>query len=155
MTPDQFMSLAIDTAISNVHSGGGPFGAVIAFGDQLIAVGANRVTSTNDPTAHAEIVAIREACRLRSSFELRGCEIYTSCEPCPMCLAAIHWARIDRVFFSASASDAAASGFDDEVLYAELARPHPERRIPIASMLRERALEPFQAWQSAADRTPY
>src|ERR1019366_8751043 len=126
-----FMQEAIRLAVENVRSGrGGPFAAVVAKQGRVIATGANCVTSTNDPTAHAEVTAIREACRALSAFQLTGCEIYTSCEPCPMCLGAIYWARPDRVYFAATASDAADAGFDDSFIYEELKRKHSERRIP-------------------------
>jgi len=153
---DKFMARAIELAINNVKSGrGGPFGAVIVKDRQIIAEGTNRVTLTRDPTAHAEMVAIREACKKLRSFELKDCEIYTSCEPCPMCLGAIYWARLARVFFGAVAADASAAGFDDSLIYAEIARPHGERKIPMASRMREGALEAFRAWAAKPDKLPY
>ena len=112
----------------------------------VIATGTNSVTSSNDPTAHAEVTAIREACRALGTFQLTGCEIYTSCEPCPMCLGAIYWARPDRVYFAATASDAAEAGFDDSFIYEELKRAHRERKIPFEPMMREAGLEPFREW---------
>ena len=155
MTHDALMQRAIDTAIQNVRSGGGPFGAVVARNGEIVSIGANRVTATNDPTAHAEIVAIREACRVLATFELDGCEIYTSCEPCPMCMAAIYWARLQRVYYGATAADAAAAQFDDSFIYQQLNLPHGERRIPLVPLLRENALAPFREWQNKTDRIPY
>lgn len=125
---------------------GGPFGALIVRGDTVLAEGCNRVTSSHDPTAHAEVVAIRAACQLVGDFSLAGCEIYSSCEPCPMCLSAIHWARLDRLYFAASRSDAAAIGFDDELLYAELSRSAAERRLPTTRALEEQAAQMMQRW---------
>ncbi|MBZ5643519.1 MAG: nucleoside deaminase [Acidobacteriia bacterium] len=151
-----FMQEAIRLAVENVRSGkGGPFAAIIVKQDRIIAAGANSVTSTNDPTAHAEVTAIREACRALNTFQLTGCEIYTSCEPCPMCLGAIYWARPDRVYFAATASDAAGAGFDDSFIYEELKRPHAGRRIPFEGMMREAGLEPFRAWVQKDDRIRY
>jgi tRNA(Arg) A34 adenosine deaminase TadA len=155
MSPD-FMRRAIALALENVRSGsGGPFGAVIAKDGRVIAEGANRVTVSNDPTAHAEIVAIREACRVLKNFELAGCDLYTSCEPCPMCLGAIYWARPARVFYAGVAADAAAAGFDDAMIYAELKRPPESRRIPMIPLLREEALAVFSAWKNAGDKISY
>src|ERR1700675_3521722 len=127
--PNAFMREAIERAVENVRSGrGGPFAAVVVKDGHIIAAGANCVTSTNDPTAHAEMIAIREACRALSTFQLSGCELYTSCEPCPMCLGAIYWARPDHVYFGATAADAAAAGFDDSFIYDELNLPFIDRR---------------------------
>lgn len=151
-----FMQQAIERAVENVRSGeGGPFGAVVVKNGQVIATGANSVTTTNDPTAHAEVLAIREACRALATFQLNGCELYTSCEPCPMCLGAIYWARPDRVFFAATASDAAAAGFDDSFIYEELKLPQQERKIPLEPMMREAGLEPFREWTNKNDRINY
>jgi guanine deaminase len=151
-----FMARAIALAIENVRSGrGGPFGAVVVKGGKIISEGANDVTSTNDPTAHAEIIAIRKACAALKDFELRGCELYTSCEPCPMCLGAIYWARPDRIYFGACAADAAAVGFDDSLIYEEIPKPHDERRIPTAQLMRDEALEIFRTWQKAANKVLY
>jgi guanine deaminase len=151
-----FMREAIRQAVENVRSGrGGPFAALVVKDGRIIAAGSNSVTSTNDPTAHAEVTAIREACRTLGAFQLTGCEIYTSCEPCPMCLGAIYWARPDRVYFAATASDAAAAGFDDSFIYEELKRPHSGRRIPFEAMMREAGLEPFRAWMQKEDRIRY
>jgi guanine deaminase len=155
MSPD-FMRRAIALALENVRSGsGGPFGAVIAKGGRVIAEGANRVTLSNDPTAHAEIVAIREACRVLRNFELAGCELYTSCEPCPMCLGAIYWARPARVFYAGAAADAAAAGFDDAMIYEELKRPPESRRIPMIPLLRDESLAVFALWKQQPNKATY
>lgn len=150
------MAKAIAMAIENVKLGrGGPFAAIVARNGDVIGVGTNLVTSTNDPTAHAEIVAIREACRKLGSFQLEGCEIYATCEPCPMCLGAIYWARPGRVFFAATRADASQIGFDDEFIYRELLRPSGERRIPMTQMMREEALEAFRDWERKSDKIRY
>ena len=151
-----FMQEAIRRATENVREGlGGPFAALVVKGGRVIAAGANSVTSTNDPTAHAEVTAIREACRALGTFQLTGCEIYTSCEPCPMCLGAIYWARPDKVYYAATASDAAAAGFDDSFIYEELNRAQSDRRIPLEPMMREAGLEPFREWNQKNDRIRY
>jgi guanine deaminase len=151
-----FMQEAIRQATENVRAGrGGPFAAVVVKEGRIIAAGSNSVTSTNDPTAHAEVNAIREACRLLGAFQLTGCEIYTSCEPCPMCLGAIYWARPDRVYYAATAADAAAAGFDDSFIYAELKLPNMERKIPFEPMMRDAGLEPFLEWNRKDDRIRY
>jgi tRNA(Arg) A34 adenosine deaminase TadA len=151
-----FMARAIELSIDNVRSGrGGPFAAVVVKDGKLLAEGSNCVTSANDPTAHAEIVAIREACKKLGFFELAGCDIYTSCEPCPMCMGAIYWARPDRVYFGNTAADAAEAGFDDSFIYKELAQPHIERKIPLIPMMRDEALEGFRAWVRKSDKVPY
>lgn len=151
-----FMAHAIRLSIENVKSGcGGPFGAVVVKDGKIIAEGANRVTSVNDPTAHAEMLAIREACQKLCAFDLKGCELYTSCEPCPMCLGAIYWARVDRVFFGNLAADAAKIGFDDALIYREIERPHAHRKIPMIQMMREEALAGFRTWAEKADKTLY
>lgn len=153
---NQFMGRAIELAIENVHSGhGGPFAAVVVRNGKIIAEGTNRVTSSKDPTAHAEIVAIREACKKLKHFELEGCEIYATCEPCPMCLGAIYWARPALVYFACTAADATHAGFDDSVIYEEIARPHEHRKIPMKSLMREEALEAFRAWESKQDKIRY
>jgi tRNA(Arg) A34 adenosine deaminase TadA len=152
----EFMRKAIALATENVRSGaGGPFGAVIVRDGVLVSEGANRVTQENDPTAHAEVRAIRAACQSLAAFSLEGCEIYTSCEPCPMCLAAIYWARIDRIWFGNTSADAARVAFDDAFLYRELALPAPQRSIPSSVLLREQAWESFQLWLDTPDKTPY
>lgn len=134
---------------------GGPFGAVVARGESIVGRGWNRVTSTNDPTAHAEVVAIRDACAQLKTFLLAGCEIYSSCEPCPLCLAAIHWARLDRVYYAASCQDAAAAGFDDGKFYLELSKATSERIVPMTQALREEAQPAFGAWLNKPDRVRY
>ena len=153
---DIWMRRAIELAVENVRAGkGGPFGAVIVQDGRILAEGANLVTSTNDPTAHAEIVAIREACRALGRFYLTGCEIYTSCEPCPMCLAAIYWVRLEKVFFGGTRADAAAAGFNDELIYHELATPLADRTLPIVQLMRDDALRAFEAWTQAEGRIDY
>jgi tRNA(Arg) A34 adenosine deaminase TadA len=153
---NRFMARAIQLSIEALHSGrGGPFGAVIVKDDKIIAEGANQVTSTNDPTAHAEIVAIRRACYKLGVFELKDCELYTSCEPCPMCLGAIYWARLSRIYFANTAEDAAKIGFDDSFIYSELKQPHSTRLIPTIQMMREEALEGFRAWATKPDKIAY
>lgn len=150
-----FMRRAIALSRENVARGGGPFGAVIARDGTIVGEGANRVTSTNDPTAHAEVVAIRDACRRLGTFNLDGCEIYSSCEPCPMCLSAIYWARLDRIWFANTKADAAAIDFDDHFIYDELAKEPIDRAIPMRGVLRDEALAAFRDWQSAPDRIRY
>lgn len=151
-----FMARAIQLSLDNVLSGqGGPFGAVIVKEGHIVAEGVNRVTATNDPTAHAEVVAIREACAKLGFFELKDCELYTSCEPCPMCLGAIYWARLSRVYFGNIAADASRVGFDDSAIYQEFARPHPQRSIPMVQMMRQQALTAFRAWEAKLHKIPY
>jgi tRNA(Arg) A34 adenosine deaminase TadA len=150
------MRRALELGCQGVDAGlGGPFGAVILRDGRLLAEGQNRVTSSGDPTAHAEIVAIRAACARLGSHVLAGCEIFASCEPCPMCLAAIEWARLERLWFAADRHAAAAAGFDDERLYVELAKPIEERELPTERLLPTEAGAPFEAWASKADRRPY
>ncbi|HTZ83052.1 MAG TPA: nucleoside deaminase [Candidatus Acidoferrales bacterium] len=151
-----FMARAIELSLENVLSGkGGPFGAVIVRDSKIVAEGSNRVTATNDPTAHAEICAIRAACSRLGVFELGDCEIYTSCEPCPMCLGAIYWARLARVYFANLASDASKIGFDDSFIYREIGQNVRKRSIPMIPMMRERALAAFQAWQQKPNKVQY
>jgi len=151
-----FMEKAIALATENVTSGrGGPFAAVIVRGGEIVGSGANQVTAINDPTAHGEIVAIRNACAALGTFQLHGCQIYTSCEPCPMCLAAIYWARCDAIFYGNRAADAAAAGFDDAFLYEELKRPIGQRKIPAVNLLPEKAISSFNAWRAQAGRIDY
>jgi guanine deaminase len=153
---NRFMARAIQLSLDNVVSGnGGPFGAVIVKDGHVIAEGVNRVTATNDPTAHAEVVAIREACAKAGGFLLKGCEIYTSCEPCPMCLGAIYWARLDRIYYGNVAADAAAVGFDDSFIYHEFAQPFSGRKIPMVPLMREQALAAFRAWQQLPNKISY
>jgi guanine deaminase len=151
-----FMEQAIALATENATSGcGGPFGAVIVRDGKVIATGVNSVTASNDPTAHAEVVAIRNACAELGSFTLEGCEIYTSCEPCPMCLAAIYWARCKAIFFGGRAQDAAEAGFDDAFLYDEVKLQVAERTIPTMNLLREKAISSFDAWRACASKIDY
>lgn len=150
------MRRAIELSRNHMEAGeGGPFGAVVVKDGQIVAEGWNRVTSTCDPTAHAEMVAIRLACDQLRTFTLKGCEIYTSCEPCPMCLSAIYWARLDRIWYGNTQADAAAIQFDDEWLYREVALPASKRSLPAVELLRGEALAVFRAWEGKADKTRY
>jgi len=150
------MARAIELSRDNVLSGqGGPFGAVVVKDGSIVAEGVNRVTSSNDPTAHAEVVAIREACKKLGAFSLKGCEIYTSCEPCPMCLGAIYWAHIGRIYFGNVAADASEIGFDDSFIYRQFGLAFPERSIPMVPMMREEALTAFRAWQEKPNKILY
>ncbi|MFP4360216.1 MAG: nucleoside deaminase [Alphaproteobacteria bacterium] len=155
MAEAALLERAVALGVANVARGGGPFGAVIAQGERVVAEGANRVTASCDPTAHAEIVAIRAAARALGRFSLEGLALYASCEPCPMCLAACYWAHLDRVVFAADRFDAEAAGFDDAHIYAELARAPGERRLPLVRLAVADRLAPFAAWRDAAGRTPY
>ena len=155
MKPD-FMRAAIRLSLQAVRAGtGGPFGAVVVKGGRIIGRGRNQVTSRNDPTAHAEIVAIREACNRLKAFRLDGCELYTSCEPCPMCLAAIYWARLGRVYYGNTRADAAEIAFDDEMLYREVARPLGRRKLLMKQLLRKEALVAFTEWAETPDKIQY
>ncbi len=150
------MRRAIEIAIEKMRANlGGPFGAVIVRDGGIIAEGHNRVTSANDPTAHAEVVAIRAACAALGDFSLAGCDIYTSCEPCPMCLAAIYWARLDRVFYGNDRAAAARIGFDDDHIYREIALPIEQRAMPMTRLLAEEAAAAFAEWQAKPDKIPY
>jgi tRNA(Arg) A34 adenosine deaminase TadA len=152
----EFLREAIRLSLEKMQAGeGGPFGAVIVREGQIVGRGWNRVTSTNDPTAHAEVVAIRDACDRLKTFSLAGCEIYASCEPCPLCLAAIYWARLDRLHYAATCDDAASAGFDDGTFYQELAKPPPQRSLRVEQALRDEACVAFQAWKNKADRVVY
>lgn len=151
-----WMEKAISLALENVREGrGGPFAALVVKDGRLVGSGTNLVTSTNDPTAHAELVAIREACRALGSFQLTGCEIYTTCEPCPMCMGAIYWARPARLYYAGTRGDAARIGFDDAYIYEQLRLPAGERAIPMAQVLREQALAAFAEWERKQDRVMY
>ena len=153
--PD-FMRAAIGLSIEKMQAGhGGPFGAVVVQDDRIIARGFNQVTSTHDPTCHAEVDAIRKACAALGTFQLTGCDLYTSCEPCPMCLGAIYWARPARVFFGNTKADAAAVGFDDQFIYQEMEKPLDQRLIPMQPLLRDEALAGFRAWAAHETRTAY
>ncbi len=150
-----FMREAIRLADESMASGGGPFGAVIVKDGEFIAGASNRVTLDNDPTAHAEVNAIRQACRQLGTFDLKGSVIYTSCEPCPMCLGAIYWAGIDRIYYANTREDAAAADFADGFIYDELVKPLEERTLPIIPLLRDEALHTFRQWQEKTDKTVY
>ncbi len=152
----EFMEAAIAQSMAGVQAAaGGPFGCVVVKEGEIIARGYNQVTSLNDPTAHAEIVAIREACKKLGTFQLTGCEIYTSCEPCPMCVGAIYWARPDRIFYANTKSDAAEAGFDDQFIETEFLVPPAERKIPMVQMMRDEALRAFEAWKVKKGRIDY
>ncbi|MES2730748.1 MAG: nucleoside deaminase [Bacteroidota bacterium] len=156
MNKPVYMEEAAQLSLDNIQSGEGePFGAVIVKDGIIIARGNNRVTSTNDPTAHAEVVAIREACHVLGSFQLEGCDIYSSCEPCPMCLGAIYWFRLDRIYYANTRQDAANIGFDDALLYQERAKPLAQRMLPIEHIANEKALSAFQLWQTRQNKISY
>ena len=149
------MARAIELSIESVNTGGGPFGSVIVKDEKIIAEGSNKVTSTNDPTAHGEIVAIRKACKNLNNFNLSGCELYTTCEPCPMCLSAIYWAHIDKVYYANTRDDAKKIDFDDSLIYSELLKNVKIRKIPMAQMMREEALKAFELWDKKTDKVKY
>ena len=156
MTANDHMRRAISLAEDNASSGnGGPFGAVIVKDGKVVAEGSNTVTVDNDPTAHAEVNAIRRACAVLGTFDLSGCELYTSCEPCPMCLAACYWAHISRVYYAAGRDDAAAAGFDDDMIYVEVAKPLDERKLPFIQLLPDEGLRPFLLWRANPDKVRY
>lgn len=153
---EKFMMRAIELARHGMEANdGGPFGCVIVKDGQIIGEGNNQVTSTNDPTAHAEVVAIRNACTSLGTFQLEGATVYTSCEPCPMCLGAIYWARPEQVFIAGTRGDAADAGFDDEYIYTELDKPNEQRQLPMKSILREEAVRLFEDWKMKTDKTDY
>ncbi|HET9184093.1 MAG TPA: nucleoside deaminase [Candidatus Angelobacter sp.] len=153
---EQWIDHVIQLAIENVRSGrGGPFASLVVRDGAILAEGTNVVTSTNDPCAHAEIVAIRRACQKLGRFELRGCEIYSSCEPCPMCLGAIYWARLAPLYFAAGKEDAAKAGFDDSFIYQEFSRPLDQRKIPMVRVTNRKALDAFRAWEQQPNKVPY
>ena len=151
----EFMQMAIDISIDNVANGGGPFGAVIARDGEVIATGTNRVTANNDPTAHAEVSAIRTACAKEQCFKLEGCTCYTSCEPCPMCLSALYWAGVERIVYGNTKDDAKTINFDDSFIYDEIAKPYALRAIPCQNLMREEALAGFRAWSEKEDKIEY
>jgi len=155
MTNEELMRKAIELSIDNVQNGGGPFGAVIARNGEIIATGVNRVTANNDPTAHAEVSAIRSAAQKLGTFDLSDCEIFTSCEPCPMCLGAIYWARLKKVYFANNKTDAKDIGFDDSFIYDELALPLSQRHLSSEEMMRNEAIKAFEMWQEKADKVEY
>ncbi len=150
-----FMREAMALAEASVQNGGGPFGAVVVRAGRVVGRGSNRVTADNDPTAHAEVMAIRDACRTLGSYSLEGCELYVNCEPCPMCLAAAYWARLERIYHAATRQDAAAAGFDDALIYQEVCLPPAQRRMPLEQLLPEEAGTAFAAWGDKADRVDY
>ncbi|TVQ83474.1 MAG: nucleoside deaminase [Micavibrio sp.] len=155
-TDARFMREAIALSAQNMKdNSGGPFGAVVVKDGKIIGRGSNKVTSTNDPTAHAEVVAIRDACRNLDDFSLSGCVIYTSCEPCPMCLSAIYWARLEKIYYANTQHDAADIDFDDRFLYEQIALPKEARSLPAEPLLREEALRVFEEWRAKEDKTPY
>ena len=149
------MSRAIELSIESVNNGTGPFGAVIVKNEKIIAEGSNKVTSTNDPTAHGEIVAIREACKQLNNFSLSGCELYSSCEPCPLCLSAIYWARINKIYYANTREDARKIDFDDSFIYSEIKKNIDERKIPMPQMMRDEALKAFELWDKKTDKVKY
>lgn len=149
------MKRAIELSKNNISHGGGPFGAVIVKDGKIIGEGFNKVTANNDPTAHAEVEAIREACKNISNFDLSGAEIYTSCEPCPMCLSAIYWARLSKIYYANTKTDAAAIEFDDDFIYTEIPKPIEQRKISMVQMMRPEALEVFKAWQTSTVKIKY
>ena len=152
---NEFMKRAIELSIKSVNNGGGPFGSIIVKGDEIIAEGSNKVTSNNDPTAHGEIVAIREACKKLNDFSLNGCELYSTCEPCPMCLSAIYWARIDKIYYANTREDARKIDFDDSLIYTELQKNIDKRKIPMIQIMRNEALKAFEMWDKKKDKVKY
>jgi len=152
----RFMQIAVDLSRKGMQNGdGGPFGAIVVKGEEVVGKGWNQVLLLNDPTAHAEVVAIRDACKQLGTFQLHDCEIYTSCEPCPMCLGAIYWARPQRVYFANTKDDAAAIDFDDSFIYKEIAVPHSDKKIPFISFPDADALQVFREWKEKGDKTLY
>ena len=152
---NEFMKRAIELSIESVNKGGGPFGCVIVKNEKIVSEGSNKVTSTNDPTAHGEIVAIREACKKLNNFNLSESELYSTCEPCPMCLSAIYWAHIDKIYYANTREDARKIDFDDSLIYSELQRNIHERRIPMIQMMRNEALKAFELWNKKTDKVKY
>ena len=152
---NEFMKRAIELSIKSVNNGGGPFGCVIVKDEKIISEGSNKVTSSNDPTAHGEIVAIREACKSINNFSLNGCELYSTCEPCPMCLAAIYWARIDKVYYANTRKDAQKIGFDDSLIYSEFQKNIDKRKSPMIQMQRNEGLKACELWDKKIDKVKY
>ena len=152
---NKFMVRAIELSIDSVNTGGGPFGCVIVKDDKILGEGSNKVTSTNDPTAHGEIVAIRYACKNLNNFNLSGCDLYTSCEPCPMCLSAIYWAHIDKIYYANTRSDAQKIDFDDSLIYSELTKKIDQKKIPMVQLMREEASKAFELWDKKIDKVKY
>ena len=149
------MKRAIELSIESVNKGGGPFGCVIVKDEKIVSEGSNKVTSTNDPTAHGEIVAIRGACKKINNFTLSGCELYSTCEPCPMCLSAIYWSRIDKIYYANTRKDAQKIDFDDSLIYSELQKNLDKRKIPMIQMMRNEALKAFELWDKKTDKVKY
>lgn len=154
-THEEYMVEAISLAIENIDNNGGPFGAVIVKDGNIVGVGTNRVTANNDPTAHAEVMAIRAACKQLGTFNLEGCTIYSSCEPCPMCLSAIYWAGITELYYGCNKVDAASIGFDDKFIYDQFELPEDKRQLKYIPLLRDKAIEAFRKWESKADKIEY
>ena len=152
---NKFMARAIELSMSSASTIGGPFGSVVVKDNKIISEGSNEVTSLNDPTAHAEIVAIRNACQKLGTFNLSGCEIYTTCEPCPMCLSAIYWARIDKIYYANTREDAKNIDFDDSFIYSEIPKKIDDRKIKMVQMLRDEALKAFEIWDKKVDKIKY
>jgi tRNA(Arg) A34 adenosine deaminase TadA len=152
---NNFMLRAIELSINSANSTGGPFGCVIVKDSKIIGEGSNKVTFSNDPTAHAEIVAIREACKKLNTFNLLGCDLYASCEPCPMCLSAIYWAHVDNIYYANTRNDAKKINFDDSLIYSEISKKIEDRKIPIKQMLRDEALKAFEIWGKKTDKIEY
>jgi len=152
---NEFMKRAIELSIKSVNNGGGPFGSIIVKGDEIIAEGSNKVTSNNDPTAHGEIVAIREACKKLNNFSLDQCELYSTCEPCPMCLSAIYWARVKKIYYGNTREDARKIDFDDSLIYTELQKSIDKRKIPMIQIMRNEALKAFELWDNKKDKIKY
>ena len=152
---NKFMLRAIELSINSVNNTGGPFGCVVVKENKIISEGLNKVTSSNDPTAHAEVAAIREACKKLNTFNLTGCDLYTSCEPCPMCLSAIYWSRIGKVYYANTRDDAIKINFDDSLIYSEITKKNEDRKIPIKQMLRDEALKAFELWDKKIDKIEY
>jgi len=155
ISKNKFMLRAIELSISSANGTGGPFGCVIVKDDKIIAEGSNKVTFSNDPTAHAEIVAIREACKKLNTFNLSSCDLYASCEPCPMCLSAIYWSHVDNIFYANTREDAKKISFDDSLIYSEISKKNEDRKIPKKQMLRDEALKAFEIWNKKTDKIEY
>ena len=154
-TKNNFMQQAIELSLNSANNNGGPFGCVITKENKIIAEGSNKVTLSNDPTAHAEVVAIREACKKLNTFILTGCDLYTSCEPCPMCLSAIYWSHIDNIFYANTRDDAKNIDFDDSLIYSEISKKIEDRKIPMKQISREEALKVFEIWTQKTDKIKY
>ena len=152
---NEFMKRAIELSVESVKKGGGPFGSIIVKNGEIVSEGSNKVTLTNDPTAHGEIVAIRNACKKINNFNLSGCELYSTCEPCPMCLSAIYWARIEKIYYANTREDAKKIDFDDSLIYSELQKNINKRKIPMIQMMRNEALKAFELWDKKTDKVKY